>query len=107
MTINDIKAIRAFLNLDDPCDAAIYACMVVVFYSVAQLGKFTVTAIIRFDTAKHVTCRNVSFLEDQRHLFAWKHPKNGLRPLSKTQFISRIIPIAKQCGLTDLKGHSL
>ena len=157
MTINDIKAIRAFLNLDDPCDAAIYACMVVVFYSVVQLGKFMVTAITKFDAAKHVTRRNVSFLEDQRglpvikfalpstkcapdgedvqcvpqkgcvsdpeaalrnhfrinpappdaHLFAWKHPKNGLRPLSKTQFISRIIPIAKQCGLTNLKGHSL
>ena len=157
MTINNIKAIRAFLNLDDPCDAAIYACMVVVFYSVAQLGKFTVTAITKFDATKHVTCRNVSFLEDQRglpvikfalpstkcapdgedvqcvpqkgcvsdpkaalrnhfcinpappeaHLFAWKHPKNGLQPLSKTQFISRIIPIAKQCGLANLKGHSL
>ena len=157
MTINDIKAIQAFLNLDDPCDAAIYACMVVVFYSVAQLGKFTVTAITKFDAAKHVTRRNISFLEDQRglpvikfalpstkcapdgedvqcapqkgcvsdpeaalrnhfcinpappdaHLFAWKHPKNGLRPLSKTQFISRIIPIAEQCGLANLKGHSL
>ena len=68
MTINNIKAIRAFLNLDDPCSAAIYTCMVVVFYSVAWLGKFTVTAITKFDTAKHVTRRNVSFLEDQRGL---------------------------------------
>ena len=68
MTINDIKAIWAFLNLDDLCNAAIYACMVVVFYSVAQLGEFTVTAITKFDAAKHVTCRNVSFLEDQHGL---------------------------------------
>ena len=66
MTINDIKAIRAFLNLDDPCNTAIYACMVVVFYSVVRLGKFTVTAITKFDAAKHVTHRNISFLEDQR-----------------------------------------
>ena len=35
MTIEDIKAIQAFLNLDDPCNAAIYVCMVVVFYSIA------------------------------------------------------------------------
>ncbi|KAF8442249.1 hypothetical protein L210DRAFT_3330315, partial [Boletus edulis BED1] len=157
MTLDDIKAIRAFLNLDDPCDAAIYACMVVVFYSVVRLGEFTVTAITKFNPTKHVTRRNVSFLKDQHglpvikialpstkcapdgedvqcapqkgcvsdpeaalrrhfhinaappnaHLFAWKHPKNGLRPLSKTQFISRITPIAKQCGLAELKGHSL
>ena len=68
MTINDIKAIRAFLNLDDPCDAAIYACMVVVFYSMVRLGEFTVTAITKFNAAKHVTRRNISFLEDQHSL---------------------------------------
>ena len=41
------------------------------------------------------------------HLFAWKHPKGGLRPLSKTQFTSRISAIVKQCGLANLQGHSL
>ncbi|KIK94236.1 hypothetical protein PAXRUDRAFT_460585 [Paxillus rubicundulus Ve08.2h10] len=157
MTIDDIKAIRAFLNLDDPGDVAIYACMVIVFYSVARLGEFTVTATSKFDPAKHVTRQNVSFLTDQNglpvinialpstkcapggediqcasykdcvshpeaalrrhfrinpapssaHLFAWRHPKSGLRPLSKAQFISRITSIAKRCGLADLKGHSL
>ncbi|KAF8546403.1 hypothetical protein OG21DRAFT_1390974, partial [Imleria badia] len=140
MTIADIKGIQAFLDLDYPCDAAIYACMVTVFYSVARLGEFTVTAIAKFDPTKHITRQNVSFLQDQHdlpvikfalpstkctpdgedvqcapqrgcfsdpeavlrnhfhvnpappdaHLFAWKHPKGGLRPLSKTQFTSRI-----------------
>lgn len=41
------------------------------------------------------------------HLFTWKHPKTGLRPLSKSQVISRITAIAKQHGLPDIKGHSL
>ncbi|KIJ09900.1 hypothetical protein PAXINDRAFT_86812, partial [Paxillus involutus ATCC 200175] len=157
MTIDDIKAIRAFLDLDDPGDVTVYACMVIIFYSVARLGEFTVTAISKFDPAKHVTHQNVFFLMDQNglpvikialpsmkcapegedvqcapqrnyvsdpeaalkrhfsinpapsnaHLFAWRHPKSGLRPLSRTHFISRITPIAKQCGLADLKGHSL
>ncbi|KIJ12429.1 hypothetical protein PAXINDRAFT_82964 [Paxillus involutus ATCC 200175] len=157
MTINDIKTIRTFLNLDDPGDIAIYACMVIVFYSVARLGEFTVTAMSKFDPAKHVTRQNVAFLTNQNglpvikialpstkcapggedvqcapqkdcvsdpeaalrrhfhinpapssaHLFAWRHPKSGLRPLSRTHFISRITSIAKRCGLADLKGHSL
>ena len=68
MTIEDIKAIRAFLDLDNPCNATIYACMVVIFYSIARLGEFTVTAITKFDPTKHITPRNVSFLKDQHEL---------------------------------------
>ncbi|KAF8547304.1 hypothetical protein OG21DRAFT_1572757 [Imleria badia] len=33
---------QANLNLEDPCDAAVYACMVVGFYCAARLGEFTV-----------------------------------------------------------------
>jgi len=70
MTLDDIKAIQTFLNLDNPCDAAIYACMVVVFYSVAHLGEFTVTVITKFDPTKHkVTHQNVTFFQDQRGSF--------------------------------------
>ena len=157
MTVEDIKILRANLDLDDPCDAAIYACIVTVFYCVARLGEFTVPAITKFDPARHVTRRNAIFLRDQNnlpvikfnlpvtkcapegedvqcapqtgcvtdpemalqnhfrinpaptsaHLFAWKHPKSGLRPLSKNQVTSRIAAIAKLCSLSNLKGHSL
>ena len=41
------------------------------------------------------------------HLFAWRHPKSGLRPLSKNQVTARISAITKLCGLLELKGHSL
>ena len=157
MTIEDIKAIQAFLDLDNPYNTTIYVCMVIVFYSIAHLGEFTVTAITKFDPTKHITHQTVLFLKDQHelpvikftlpstkcapdgkdvqctpqrgcisdpesalrkhfhinpappnaHLFAWKHPKNSLCLLSKTQFISQITPIIKQCSLADLKGHSL
>ncbi|KAF9218815.1 hypothetical protein BS17DRAFT_719458 [Gyrodon lividus] len=41
------------------------------------------------------------------HLFAWKHLKGGLHPLSKNQVTTRITAISKKANLTDLKGHSL
>lgn len=72
MTLNNIKTIQTFLNLDDPCNVAIYTCMVIVFYSVARLGKFTVMAITKFDPSKHITSQNVSFLMDQGSLLVIK-----------------------------------
>ena len=41
------------------------------------------------------------------HLFAWRHPKSSLQPLSKNQVTAWISAIAKLCGLLELKGHSL
>ena len=45
ITVDDLKIIRANLNMNDPCDAAIFACMAVTFYCVARLGEFTVPNI--------------------------------------------------------------
>jgi hypothetical protein len=42
VTIDDLKIIRANLNMNDPGDAAVYTCTVVTFYCVARLGKFMV-----------------------------------------------------------------
>ncbi|KAF8549244.1 hypothetical protein OG21DRAFT_1478933 [Imleria badia] len=153
-----IKIICSYLNLDDLCDAAIYACMVVVFYCVVRLGEFMVKAVKVFNPDSHVTWHNfVSLFNKDNlpvlqftlpktkckpvkeeavqcapqsgcimdpeaairnhfrinpaapsdHLFAWKHLKGSLRPLSKTQYTTRIIAIVKQCGLVNLQGHSL
>lgn len=65
MTLDDIKVIWTFLDLDNPCNAAIYACMVVIFYSIACLGEFMVSVITKFDPTKHIMCWNISFLQDQ------------------------------------------
>ncbi|KAF8553697.1 hypothetical protein OG21DRAFT_1584369 [Imleria badia] len=140
MTVDDLKVMRANLNLEDPCDAAVYACMVVGFYCAARLGEFTVPNVCEvFDPQKYITQKGISMMTDQHglpvinfrlpatkcevkgedvqcapqpncvtdpeaalanhmrinaapldtHLFAWKHPKGGFRPLSKTQVTSR------------------
>ena len=49
MTIEDVKILRANLDLNYPCNTTIYTCIVTVFYCVARLGEFTVPAITRFD----------------------------------------------------------
>jgi hypothetical protein len=43
------------MNLEDPKDAAIFACITTAFYSVAHLGELTVSAMKDFDPTKHVT----------------------------------------------------
>jgi hypothetical protein len=39
-------------------------------------------------------------------LFSWKHP-NGLRPLTKSEFLKRINLAASELGLESLKGHGI
>ncbi|KAF8121378.1 hypothetical protein EV363DRAFT_1186222, partial [Boletus edulis] len=42
------------------------------------------------------------------HLFAWKHPTKGLRPLSKKEITSFIEDVKRHNpSMPDLKGHSL
>ena len=68
MMVEDMKVICSYLNLDDPCDTAIYTCMVTVFYCIARLGEFTVKTIQDFTPAKHITCCNMTSLHDQNGL---------------------------------------
>jgi hypothetical protein len=64
-----IVSIREHLNLKDPRDAAIFACITTTFYSVGRLlGEFTVHAIKSFNPAKHITRSHVSEVQDQHGL---------------------------------------
>ncbi|KAF8122380.1 hypothetical protein EV363DRAFT_1182750 [Boletus edulis] len=37
-----------YLNLSEPRDAAIFACIVITFYSVSRLGEFTVPSLVKY-----------------------------------------------------------
>jgi hypothetical protein len=39
-------------------------------------------------------------------LFSWRHP-NGLRPLTKSEFLKRINLAASELGIESLKGHGI
>ena len=69
MTVKDLKIIRNNLNLNDPGDAAIYACIAVGFYCAARLGEFTVPNLReKFDPEKYITWNNFMVLTDQHGL---------------------------------------
>ncbi|KAG2051891.1 hypothetical protein BDR06DRAFT_983376 [Suillus hirtellus] len=110
------------MDLDKPLDAAVYACMTIMFYSIAcspsivislqRLGEFMVKTIKDFDPHKHITRNEMSEATDLNlggsgeHLFAWNHRK-GLQPLSKTEFIKRLMLATSTAKLPDLEGHRL
>ena len=48
-TIQFITAIRSQLNLEEPQDAAVFACLTTCFYAVARVGEFTVPHLDAFD----------------------------------------------------------
>ena len=48
-------ALRRQLNLEEPLDAAVYACLTTCFYASGRLGEFTVRRLDGFDSTKSVT----------------------------------------------------
>ncbi|KIK92064.1 hypothetical protein PAXRUDRAFT_794795 [Paxillus rubicundulus Ve08.2h10] len=72
LTIEAVKVIRAHLNLDDPRDAAIFACIIIVLYCVARLGEFTVPAISKFNPSEHITRAGLLHLWDPEGLLVMK-----------------------------------
>jgi hypothetical protein len=52
--------------MNDPGDAAVYACTVITFYCVARLGEFTVPNIReKFEPMKYISRRDISMLKDK------------------------------------------
>lgn len=67
-TVDILSTIRTHIDLNDPRDAAIFACITTTFYSIARLGEFTVAAIRTFDPMKHITRDCVSKAVDRNGL---------------------------------------
>jgi hypothetical protein len=73
MTIDDLKVIHDSMNMNDPCDMAVYACTIITFYCVAILDEFTVPNMRQhFDLEKYITRRHISMLKDKDGLHVIK-----------------------------------
>ena len=59
---------KSQLNLDDPLEATVYACIMVCFWGVTRVGKFTVPSISTFNPAKHITRVGLTQVTDQNGL---------------------------------------
>ncbi|KIK76989.1 hypothetical protein PAXRUDRAFT_168168, partial [Paxillus rubicundulus Ve08.2h10] len=65
------KMLNLFLlhmNLQDPQDTAIFACMAVIFFCVTRLGEFTVPTIAKSDPEKYITQAQVTHMQDHNGL---------------------------------------
>lgn len=58
--VQDILKVREQLDLSDPLDAAVFACLTTTFWSASRLGEFTVPTLTSFDPARHVKRSNVT-----------------------------------------------
>jgi hypothetical protein len=89
--------LKGQLNLQDPLDAAVFACLTTCFYAAGRVGEFTTKRLDGFDPAKHVTPANLREEED----------RNGLRvtvlhlPSTKTSSEGEDVTWARQNGPTD------
>ncbi|KAI6000231.1 hypothetical protein EDC04DRAFT_2871985 [Pisolithus marmoratus] len=119
--VDMLKLIHSLLDPESPKDVAIFACLTIVFYCIGCLGESTVQSIKQFNPTKHITHTHVStdgiaILErivhdvdasPNAHLFAWRHPTSGLRPLSRSEVIKCIMLLTAMLNLPNLKGHNL
>jgi hypothetical protein len=93
-----IGALRLHLNLNNPLDGAVFACLTTCFYASARLGEFAVRKLEGFDSSKSVAQKHLSYDQD----------RNGLKvtvlhlPQTKSSPHGEDVFWAKQNGDTDL-----
>ncbi len=92
-----INALHHHLDLNNPLDAAVYACLTTCFYASARLGEFTVRKLEGFDSSKSISRKHLSQDQD----------RNGFKvtvahlPKTKTSPHGEDVYWAKQNGSTD------
>jgi hypothetical protein len=67
-TPNFITSLKGQMNLEEPLDAAVFACLTSCFYASARLGEFTVRTLQSFNPNAHVTLQNLSHDQDRNGL---------------------------------------
>jgi hypothetical protein len=67
-TVDILERFNLTMNLDDPRDTAIFACLSCSFFCIARLGKFMVPAISKFDPSKYITRSCVALAENHEGL---------------------------------------
>ena len=66
-TIEDLVAIRDNLDLRNPFDTAVFACLTTTFWAAARLGEFTVERLDSFNPDRHMKRSNVDIDVTDRH----------------------------------------
>jgi hypothetical protein len=96
-TVEFITKLKGQLKLDEPLDAAVFACLTTCFYAMGRVGEFTVPRLSAFDPNVHVTRANLR----------WDRDRNGLPftelfiPRTKAAPQGEKVQWSRQNGPTD------
>jgi len=97
VTVEIIAAIGRTLTLNEPFDAAFFACLTIVFYSAARVGEFTLRRLTAFNPAEHITLAHVRDDTDRNGF----HTKVFALPRTKSSQNGEEVNWARQSGPTD------
>ncbi|KAG2347097.1 hypothetical protein BDR05DRAFT_974171 [Suillus weaverae] len=93
-TASLLIAIHSVLDLSAPLNAAVYACLVTSFFSLARLGEVTLRSLKAFNPSIHVKVSDIRYDED-RHGF---HITVFHLPQTKTSSAGEDLHFAAQSG---------
>lgn len=96
-TVDTISRLHTHLNLNDPLEAAVFACLTTTFFSTARTGEFTVLNLNAFDPLNHVTRAHVSQQRDRQGF----EVTNFRIPCTKSSPQGEDVSWAKQTGPYD------
>lgn len=96
-TTDFLRAIHPYLDVTSALGAAVWACAVVGFFSLARLGELTVTTLQDFRASKHVTRAHARQEVDRQGLAVWTIHI----PVTKASASGEDITFAQQDGVVD------
>jgi hypothetical protein len=67
-TTDFITRLRQQLSIEEPFDAAVFACLTICFYAAARVGEFVVPRLDAFSPSTHVTSANLRVDRDPNGL---------------------------------------
>ena len=96
-TIDFITKLKENMNMEEPLDAAVFACLTTCFYAMGRVGEFTTPRLNAFNASIHITRKNLK----------WDRDRNGLPatelfiPRTKSAPLGETVQWSRQHGPTD------
>ncbi|KIK90843.1 hypothetical protein PAXRUDRAFT_124267, partial [Paxillus rubicundulus Ve08.2h10] len=96
-TISVLTLMWDTLNLMDPAEAAVFACLTTTFWCTARIGEFTVPRLDAFDPSLHIKPSNITHEKDCQGLMV----TNFCLPRMKSALLGEDVSWAQQHGPSD------
>ncbi|KIK90740.1 hypothetical protein PAXRUDRAFT_151282, partial [Paxillus rubicundulus Ve08.2h10] len=96
-TVNILGLMHDNLDLVDPADTAVFACLTTTFWCTTRVGEFTVPRLDAFNPSLHVKPSNVTHEKDRQGVMV----TNFRLPRTKSALLGEDVSWAQQHGPSD------